>query len=110
MERIKKGRKVPTRDKRENCGIVTSLLDANGNNIITGNMYEIKGKKHSYMGKVFYNRYQKTYGIFMGCWYGDKTPNNPENYGKFVAIPKDNGMKNLIFPLDEWCEESNYPC
>ena len=28
MERIKKGRKAPTRDKRENCGIVTSLLDA----------------------------------------------------------------------------------
>lgn len=55
MERIKKGRKPPTRDKRENCGIVTSLLDANGNNIITGNLYEFKSQKYHYMGKVFYN-------------------------------------------------------
>ena len=101
MERIKKGRKAPTRDKRENCGIVTSLLDANGNNIITGKLYEIKGQKHHYMGKVFYNRYQKAFGVFMGCWYGDKNPNNPESYGKFVAIPKDNGMKNYIVPIEE---------
>lgn len=93
MERIKKGRKPPTRDKRENCGIVTSLLDANGNNIITGNLYEFKSQKYHYMGKAF--------GIFMGCWYGDRNPNNPENYGKFVAIPKDNGMKNQIFPVEE---------
>ena len=54
MERIKKGRREPTRDKRENCNVVTSLLDVNGNNIITGNLYEIKGKNHSYMGRVFY--------------------------------------------------------
>ena len=101
MERIKKGRKPPTRDKRENYGIVTSLLDANGNNIITGNLYEFKSQKYHYMGKVFYNRYQKAFGIFMGCWYGDRNPNNPENYGKFVAIPKDNGMKNQIFPVEE---------
>ena len=67
MERIKKGRREPPRDKRENCGVVTSLLDVNGNNIITGNLYEIKGKNHSYMGRVFYNRYQKAFGVFMGC-------------------------------------------
>lgn len=101
MERIKKGRREPTRDKRENCGIVTSLLDVNGNNIITGNLYEIKGKKYSYMGRVFYNRYQKAFGVFMGCWYGDRNAYNPDSYGKFVAIPKDNGMKNQIFPVEE---------
>lgn len=100
MERIKKGRREPTRDKRENCGIITSLLDANGNNIVTGNLYEIRGKKHSYLGKVFYNRYQKAFGVFIGYWYGDKNSNNPENF-KFVAIPKDNGMKNQIFPVEE---------
>ena len=101
MERIKKGRREPTRDKRENCGIVTSLLDVNGNNIVTGNLYEIKGKKYSYMGRVFYNRYQKAFGVFMGCWYGDRNAYNPDSYGKFVAIPKDNGMKNQIFTVDE---------
>lgn len=101
MERIKKGRREPPRDKRENCGVVTSLLDANGNNIITGNLYEIKGKKYSYMGRVFYNRYQKAFGVFMGCWYGDRNAYNPDSYGKFVAIPKDNGMKNQIFPVEE---------
>lgn len=101
MERIKKGRREPTRDKRENCNVVTSLLDVNGNNIITGNLYEIKGKNHSYMGRVFYNRYQKAFGVFMGCWYGDRNIYNPDNYGKFIAIPKDNGMKNQIFPVDE---------
>lgn len=101
MERIKKGRREPPRDKRENCGVVTSLLDVNGNNIITGNLYEIKGKKYSYMGRVFYNRYQKAFGVFMGCWYGDRNVYNPDSYGKFVAIPKDNGMKNQISPLEE---------
>ena len=101
MERIKKGRKEPTRDKRENCGIVTSLLDVNGNNIITGNLYEIKGKKYSYMGRVFYNRYQKAFGVFMGCWYGDRNIYNPDSNGKFIAIPKDNGMKNQIIPVEE---------
>lgn len=101
MERIKKGRREPPRDKRENCGIVTSLLDVNGNNIITGNLYEIKGKKYSYMGRVFYNRYQKAFGVFMGCWYGDRNIYNPDSYGKFIAIPKDNGMKNQIFPVEE---------
>lgn len=101
MERIKKGRREPPRDKRENCGVVTSLLDVNGNNIITGNLYEIKGKKYSYMGRVFYNRYQKAFGVFMGCWYGDRNIYNPDSYGKFVAIPKDNGMKNQIFPVEE---------
>lgn len=101
MECIKKGRREPTRDKRENCGVVTSLLDVNGNNIITGNLYEIKGKKYSYMGRVFYNRYQKAFGVFMGCWYGDRNIYNPDSYGKFIAIPKDNGMKNQIFPVEE---------
>ena len=101
MERIKKGRREPTRDKRENCNVVTSLLDVNGNNIITGNLYEIKGKNHSYMGRVFYNRYQKSFGVFMGCWYGDRNIYNPDSYGKFIAIPKDNGMKNQIFPVEE---------
>lgn len=101
MERIKKGRREPTRDRRENCGIITSLLDVNGNNIVTGNLYEIKGKKYSYMGRVFYNRYQKAFGVFMGCWYGDRNAYNPDSYGKFVAIPKDNGMKNQIFPVDD---------
>ena len=53
------------------------------------------------MGRVFYNRYQKAFGVFMGCWYGDRNAYNPDSYGKFVAIPKDNGMKNQIFPVEE---------
>ena len=53
------------------------------------------------MGRVFYNRYQKAFGVFMGCWYGDRNIYNPDSYGKFIAIPKDNGMKNQIFPVDE---------
>lgn len=43
-----------------------------------------------------YNRYQGAFGVFMGCWYGD--PRDPESYGKFIKIPKDNGMRMELIP------------
>lgn len=82
------------RDKRENLGVNTHLLNVDGNEIITGDIIKISNT--NYEGPVMHNRYQGAFGVFMGCWYGD--PRDPESYGKFIKIPKDNGMRMELIP------------
>lgn len=82
------------RDKRENLGVNTHLLNVDGNEIITGDIIKISNT--NYEGPVMYNRYQGAFGVFMGCWYGD--PRDPESYGKFIKILKDNGMRMELIP------------
>ena len=46
-----------------------------------------------------WNRYQKCYGIFMGLWYKNMDPMNPDCYEKFIKIPQDNGMRMELIPV-----------
>ena len=87
-------KKLHGRDKRENLGVNTHLLNVDGNEIITGDIVKISNT--NYEGPVMYNRYQDAFGVFMGCWCGD--PKDPESYGKFIKIPKDNGMRMELIP------------
>ena len=85
-------------NKKERIGISTGLLDCNRNEILTGDNIHLKGT--SYEGPVMWNRHQKCYGIFMGLWYEDKNPMNPDCYGKFIRIPADNGMRMELIPVN----------
>lgn len=79
------------RDKKENIGVFTGLLDMNKENIYSGDYVQLISNSY-YKGPVMWNRYQKKWGIFMGVKkYSD--PLDPNNYGKFIAIPLDNGMR-----------------
>lgn len=83
------------KDKRERVGIPTGLYDSQNNEIITGDLVEIISS--STVGRVFWNRYEKAFGLFYGCWYANKDQYSPDSYGKFVRINSDQGMKmNLI--------------
>ena len=82
--------------KKERIGLSTGLLDCNKKEILTGDFYYINGT--SYEGPVMWNRYQKCYGIFMGLWYKNMDPMNPDCYGKFIKIPQDNGMRMELIP------------
>ena len=88
--------KIP-RDVRERIGVETSLLNCNGDKIKTGDDVHLKGT--DYKGKVMWNRHQDCFGIFMGLWYLDMDPLNPDCYGKFIRIPDDNGMRMEIEPV-----------
>lgn len=83
-------RPVP-KSKKERIGEPTGLLDRERSEILTGDFIRIVGT--GYRGPVMWNRYQECYGVFMGLWYLDKDPYNPDCYGKFIRIPKDNGMR-----------------
>lgn len=87
----KKRYKPIPRDKRENVGIPTGLYDSQDREIITGDVVEIISS--STVGRVFWNRYEKAYGICYGCWYGDKDELSVDSYGKFIRINSDQGMK-----------------
>lgn len=84
-------------DKREHSGCITGLLDKHKTYIITGDL--IKYRNH--IGPVFWNRFQRTFGIYFGCWYLDKNPTNPDCYGKFIPIPRDNGMRMELEVIKE---------
>lgn len=82
------------RNKLEGIGIPTGLLDCEGNQIFTGDIVCLISTPY-YYGPVMWNRYQEQYGIFMSLKrYAD--PFDVENYGKFIRIPLDNGMRMNI--------------
>ena len=86
--------------KLESVGIHTGLLDRRGNEIATGDRVLLVGS--GIEGIVLYNRYVGQFGIFYSysMWYGDK-PYNPDSYGKFIAIPTDNGMRMEIEIMED---------
>ena len=96
MERIKHY-SIP-RTTKERIGIPTGLLDCNRNEILTGDYIHLKGT--DYEGPVMWNRYKNCYGIFMGLWYGNNDQFDPDCYGKFIKIPKDNGMRMELIPVN----------
>ena len=93
--RTDRRRKPTPHSKLESTGMNTGLLDRNGNAIMTGDKVLLINS--SIDGVVLYNRYAGQFGVFYSysMWYGDN-PNNPDSYGKFIAIPADNGMRMEI--------------
>lgn len=95
---LKTGRRVdrkfrPTpHSKMEKIGIPTGLFDKFGNEILSG----ARVHTPNYEGIVLYHRDIKAFGIFFGLWYGEKNPYDPDCYGKYIMIPKDNGMRMQI--------------
>ncbi len=90
--------------KKERIGIPTGLLNCDRQEIMTGDYIRLKGTPYS--GPVMWSRNQDCFGIFLGCWYLDKNPLNPDCYGKFIRIPKDNGMRMELIPITS--EENVY--
>lgn len=96
---LKAGRRLdrkwkPTpRSKMDKIGISTGLFDKFGNEILSGAKVRIKP---DYEGIVLYHRDMKCFGLFFGLWYGEKNPYDSDCYGKYIAIPKDNGMRMEI--------------
>lgn len=79
--------------KMDRVGVSTGLLDKFGNEILSGTKVRISP---NYEGIVLYNRNMKCFGLFFGLWYGDKNPYDSDCYGKYINIPKDNGMRMEI--------------
>lgn len=102
---LKTGRRLnrkwrPTaRSKMEAIGIPTGLLDKFGNEIKSGD--RIKINNGYYEGIVLWHRDQKQFGLFFGLCYGEKNPYDTDSYGKFIYIPKDNGMRMDIEIVNE---------
>ena len=96
---FKTGRRIGRRlrctphSKMERIGISTGLLDMFGNEFLSGTKVRINP---CHEGVVLYNRDMKCFGLFLGLWYGNKDPYNSDCYGKFISIPKDNGMRMEI--------------
>jgi len=84
-----------SRDRRENPGVMTTILDCDGNNLITGDIIQLVNNEYE-TGLFAYSAYNKCYGLLRGCWYGSKNPLDPRCYGKFIKIPNDNGMRMNI--------------
>ena len=110
MSRIIDRRKILTKrvkhtphNKLERIGMPTGILDCNGHEILTGEMYVIKNHRLNgihlmdYTGIVLYHRKWGQYALLFGRWYGDN-PYDADNYGKSIAIPKDNGMRMELCP------------
>lgn len=87
------------KEKKWRIGDETGLLDMNKNSILFGDY--IKLKNTNYDGPVLYNKEQGKLGICFGLWYGDLNPYNEQCYGKFIAIPKDNGMRMELIPIKQ---------
>ena len=88
--RNRKWRPIP-RSKMDRIGIPTGLLDKFGNEIMSGAKIHIDN--HYYEGIVLWNRNYGCFGLHYGLWYGEKDPYDSDSYGKFIPIPKDNGMR-----------------
>ena len=97
----KKRCKIISRDRRENVGVSTGLYDSQNSEIMTGDLVEIIS---SYtIGRVFWNRYEKAYGVYYGCRYGDGDVFSVDSYGRFIKINSDQGMKmDLIIIYRDW--------
>ncbi len=97
---LKTGRRIdrrwkPTpRNKLEQIGLPTGLFDRNGNEIKSGDMVRLN-LHYTYKGIVLYHRDIGKYGLFYGFWYGENQYDS-DCYGKFIPIPKDNGMRMEI--------------
>lgn len=104
---VNKLKHIP-KSKFENPGYETHLLNSDGDYIITGDFYHLKGT--NIYGPVFYNKWYKCFGIFEGAWYQPYDFLNPETYGKFTRIPLDQGMKNELIKLtkEEFLEAIQY--
>ncbi len=89
-------REIP-RSKKERIGIPTGLLNSERQEIFTGDFIRLRTK--GYEGPLMWNRNYNCYGIFFGLWYLDKNPYNPDCYGKFWAVPSDNGMRMELIPI-----------
>lgn len=89
------------RDSRESIGQPTGLLDAEGDELCTGDFVKLDSRWDDESGPIFWNREQKCFGVFYGCWYGDKDLFNPDCFGKFTRIPQDNGMRMLIHKISK---------
>lgn len=91
----KKHYKPAPKDKRERIGLPSGLYDSQNVEIMTGDLVKIISS--SVVGRVLWNRYEKSYGVFYGCWYADKDVYSADSYGKFIKINSDQGMKmNLV--------------
>lgn len=90
--------------KNERIGILTRLLNSEGNEIRTGDYVKLNGT--NYDGIVLWNRDAKCFGIFFGLWYLDRNPYNSDCYGKFIAINSDQGMKMELLPISK--EQAEY--
>ncbi len=89
------------KDKRERIGLPTGLFDSQNKEIMTGDLIEMISS--SIIGRVLWNRYEKAYGLFYGCWYADRNIYSPDSYGKFIRINNDQGMKmNLAIRCRDW--------
>lgn len=91
MEKIKF--KKPGRSKNERIGLPTGLFDKNKKEIHTGDFIRYFCPDWEWKGIVLWHNEEKAFGIFMGCWYLDKNIYDSRCYGKFIKIPKDNGMR-----------------
>lgn len=83
--------------KNERIGIPTGLLNAVGDEIRTGDYIRLQDT--DYDGIVLYHREQRCYGVFFGLWYYGQDPYKADCYGKFIAIPKDQGMRMELIPI-----------
>jgi len=92
---IKKSRYQIPRNRYENVGIVTSILDCNGTRLTTGDKIQLINNPYE-TGVFLFNTTYNCFGLFRGCWYNDKNEFDPRCYGKFIPIPKDNGMRMNI--------------
>ena len=74
-------------------GTVLNLLDKNKETLCVGDFV----KYSSYQGILLYNHYSDEYGVALdySMWYGDDKY-NIDSYGKFLAIPMDNGARMEI--------------
>ena len=86
------------RTEKDRIGQPTGLLDANGDEIMTGQRYALKHKGGEEIGVIFWNRFQNTYGLFTGFFYNGSNPMNSDSYGKFIRSPADNGMRMQLIP------------
>ena len=77
-------------------GTVLSLLDKNKETLCVGDFVKYSG----YHGILLYNHYSDEYGVALdySMWYGDDKY-NIDSYGKFLAIPMDNGARMEIEKL-----------
>ena len=85
--------------KNERIGILTRLLNSEGNEIRTGDYIKLKGT--NYDGIVLWHRDCKRFWHFFGPWYLDRNPYNADCYGKFIPIRNDQGMRMELLPISK---------
>lgn len=85
--------------KNERIGVPTGLIDCFGNEIRTGDY--ICFKNTGYDGIVLWHRENRCFGVFFGLWYKGQDPYNADCYGKFIAIPLDQGMRMELLPIKQ---------